>query len=250
MLNKKRSNLIHLVGVSLVLMSCSTHAENTVLNVAHDEAFPPFIYVENGKTVGLAAELLNAAAQRANITINYVPVPFADIQGSINTKADAIFPIAINAERAKTYDFSSPIVMTGGAFFVLKPHKTPFDEAELKGKKITTPKTGPLANYLMKNYPASTVLVTSNYDESLKQLVDKDVEVAALNLQVGSALAEQQYPSTIQLPDTLFLKLPLALAVNKNEHTALLTQLNRGLAKIEQDGSADEINAVWMSHSP
>lgn len=229
-----------------MLASYSLQAE-TVLKVAHDEAFPPFIYVENGKTVGLAADLLNAAAKSANITIDYVPVPFADIQGAINDKADAIFPIAINPERERIYDFSSPVLMTGGAFFVLKPHDTPKDKTELENKKITTPKTGPLANYLINNYPASTVLVTSNYDESLNQLMEKEADVAALNLQVGSALAEQKYPSAIQLPNTLFLKLPLALAVEKNKHSALISQLNQGLDEIARDGSAEKINASWMS---
>ncbi len=245
MLKNLPSILASITSVSLLTLSFSTYASDS-LRVVHNEAFPPFIYLENGKTTGLAADLLNAAAEKANIVINYVPVPFAEIQGSLDTKADAIFPLAINDERKKIYDFSSPVFLTGGAFFVLKPDSTPVDLEELKNKKITTPKSGPLANYRIKNYPESTVLVTKNYDESLEQLIKKDAEVAALNLQVGTALAEQQHPGSITLPDELFLPLPMALAVKKSEHSDLLSRLNQGLEQITREGIAEEINQSWM----
>lgn len=177
----------------------------------------------------------------------FVAVPFPQIQPSLESgKADAIFPLAINAERQKTLDFSQPLLMTGGALFVRAPEATPADLAALAGKVIVTPKTGPLAGYIAKNAPEANLVVTADYDESLEKLMNGSADAAALNFQVGTILANRSYPGQITLPESLFLELPLAVAVPKGENDELLAQINEGLSLAATDGSIDKISARWL----
>ena len=65
---------------AVLLSLCPLAAQAQTVRVAHDQRFPPFAEVKDGKSEGLAVDILNAAAERAGLTIVYVPLPFAEIQ--------------------------------------------------------------------------------------------------------------------------------------------------------------------------
>ncbi|MGN6463806.1 MAG: substrate-binding periplasmic protein [Pseudolabrys sp.] len=217
------------------------------LRVAHDQRFPPFAQAENGQSSGLAVDLLRAAAKHAGLDIAFVPVPFQEIQTTLTDgRADAIFPIAITPERKQSFDFSTPLLPTGGALFVRAPEKTPASLAAIAGKTVTTPRTGPLAAYLQKTAPDAKLIVTANYDESLAQLVSGQADVAALNFQTGAQLAARLHPGKITPPDRLFWELPFAIAVPKGKSADTLRKLDSGIAAIRADGTFDRINAEFL----
>lgn len=222
-------------------------ASAEVLRVAHDQRFPPFAQAENGRSSGLAVDLLHAAAKHAGLDISFVPVPFQEIQTTLTDgRADAIFPLAITPERRQTLDFSAPLLPTGGALFVRTPEKTPASLAAIAGKTVTTPRTGPLAAYLQKNAPDAKLIVTANYDESLAQLVSGQADVAALNFQTGAQLAARLHPGKITPPDRLFWELPFAIAMPKGKSADALRKLDAGIAAIRADGTFERINAEFL----
>lgn len=217
------------------------------IRVAHDQRFPPFAEVVDGRSVGLAVDVLKAAATQAGLELVLVPVPFVEVQKTLEDgRADAIFPLAINPERVKLFDFSSPLVVTGGALFVRSGAPTP-DFAALTGKTVTTPKTGPLAEYIAKRYPDVKLLVTANYDESLNQLVSGQADAAALNFQAGARIARIVVPGKVTEPKTLFWELPLAVAVPKGRRADLIDKLNGGIAAIRADGTWQKINDAYLA---
>ena len=221
-------------------------AQAQTVRVAHDQRFPPFAEVKDGKSEGLAVDILNAAAQRAGITIVYVPVPFAEMQKTLEDgRADAVFPLAINPERRQSFDFTAPLVITGGALFVRVPQPTPDGLNALAGKTLVTPRTGPLAGFIQKTAPDVKLIVNADYDQSFAQLLAGEADAAALNFQVGRKLAATMHAGKVTLPDKLFLELPLALAVRKGQSADLLAKLDRGVAAIRADGTWQTINARW-----
>jgi len=231
------------VAAAFIGKSCAAQT----LRVVHDQRFPPFASVEQGKSQGLAVDILEAAAKRAGITISFVPVPFKEMMPTVEKgDADAVFPIAITEQRRATYDFSAPLLPTGGALFVLAPRKTPESLSALAGKTVTTPKTGPLAGYIKKNAPEVNLVVTANYEESLNQLISGKADAAALNFQVGAVLAAKLHPGKITAPDKFFLELPLALAVPKGKSAQLLKKLDEGISAIKADGTWAAINKKWL----
>jgi len=236
----------HIIGLLFVISPALSAAET--LRLAHDENFPPFAYTEDGQSTGMAVDILRAAAQRAGLDITLVPVPFKQIQPSLDDgTADAIFPLAINPERRTTMDFSTPLLMTGGALFVRSPQPEPASLKDLAGKSVVTPKTGPLAGYIQRTEPAVDLVVTTDYDESLRKLVSGEADAAALNYQVGTMLAKKQQAGKLTLPNKMFLELPLAVAVKKDSQAQMLSKLNDGLEEIRQDGTLEKTQQKWMS---
>jgi polar amino acid transport system substrate-binding protein len=123
------------------------------VRVAHQAQFSPFIYVKDGKTIGIVADILDTAAAREGIAIVFVPVSLADQFETLTSgAADALAPLGITPERLKTYDFTTAFVVTGGALFVRSPGSTPAGLAALAGKTVVTPKTGPFVAFIQQNF--------------------------------------------------------------------------------------------------
>jgi polar amino acid transport system substrate-binding protein len=224
----------------------TSHAAD--FRVAHDQRFPPFAEVKDGQSTGLTVDLLRAAAAKGGVTVVFVPVTFDQLQKTLeDNRADAIFPTAITPDRKEKFDFTAPLLPTGGAFFVRSPERTPASIAAIAGKTVTTPRTGPLTAYLQKNAPDAKLIVTADYDESLAQLVSGQADVAALNFQTGAQLANRLHPGKITPPDRLFWELPFAIAVPKGQSAEIIAKLNAGIAAIRADGSYDTINRAWLS---
>ena len=217
------------------------------LRVAHDRQFAPFAESRNGQSVGLAVDLLTQAGARAGLTIEYIAVPFPELQKTLaDGRADAIFPSGVNPERKLTFDFSSPLLLTGGALFMRAPEPTP-DLKALAGKTVVTPRTGPLAAYIQKNAPDVKLVVTADYDESLGKLMSGEADAAALNVQVGARLAARLHPGKITPPSKMFFELPLAVAVPKGKSAETIAKLDRGIAAIRADGAWQRINTEWAA---
>jgi polar amino acid transport system substrate-binding protein len=218
------------------------------VRIAHQSNFPPFIYVKDGKSVGLLVEILNAAAAREGIEIVFLSVPFAQVHGTLkNGVADAIVPLAMTPERRKSYDFSVPLVTTGGALFVRAPSPTPASLVALSGKTVVTPKTGPFAAYIKKTAPDVKLVITPDYEQSFERIIGGKADAAALNLQVGNSMVAQSYSGKVTVPKEMFSKLPLAVAVTKGQHAELLKRLDAGLAAIRADGTWQRINDRWAA---
>ena len=200
--------------------------------MAHAESFPPYAELRDGKSQGMAVDILREAAAKAGLQIEFVVVPFEQLQRTVEDgRADAIFPTGVTPERAKTLDFSAPLLSTGGSLYVLAPDQAPDELAALAGKTVVTPRTGPLAPYIEKNAPQVKVLRSASYEESLQLLVEGKADAAALNSHVGGRIADNLFPGKVNGSRRMFLEVPLAVAVKKGTQAPLLERLNRALTR-------------------
>ncbi len=235
--------LLALMGLSMARLPAAAET----IRIACQDNFPPFVEVKDGKPVGLVMDTLNAAAARANFEVQFVLVPFDQVQGTLDDgRAQAIVPLAITAERQQTFDFSAPILMTGGAFFVRAPSPTPQTLSALAGKIVVTPRTGPLVPFLQKNGQSLKLVLTKDYPEALARVVDGQADAAALNFQVGASMANELHPGKLTRPTIMFTEVPDAVAVRKGQNAKLLTMVNSGIAAIRGDGSWQKINDRWL----
>ena len=107
------------------------------VRIAHQVDFMPIADVKDGQSVGLGVEIIRAVAERSRIDVEFVPVPFEQVQKTLDDgRAVAIFPLAITAERQQLFDFSAPIYEGGGGLFVSATDATPKDLAALSGKTV------------------------------------------------------------------------------------------------------------------
>jgi polar amino acid transport system substrate-binding protein len=218
------------------------------VRLAHAESFPPYAESREGRSEGMAVDLVRAAAAKAGLEVAFVIVPFEELQRTVEDgRADAIFPTGITPERRKTLDFSAALLSTGGSLYVRAPAQAPDELTALAGKTVVTPRTGPLAAYIEKNAPQVKVLRSASYEESLAILVEGKADAAALNSHVGGRIAGKLYPGKVNVASRMFLEVPLAVAVKKGTQTEMIQQLDKGLAAIHADGTWDAINRRWTA---
>jgi polar amino acid transport system substrate-binding protein len=235
------------VSAALLCIWDGRHAMADPVKIAYADVFPPFTELKDGKAEGLAVEIVRAAAGRAGIEVEFVAVPFEQVQRTLEDgRADAVFPLSITPERLVLFDFSDPFLVTGGALFVRAPNSTPQGLGSLADKIVVTPRTGPLAAYIQKNAPELKLVITKDYEESLGRLVERRADVAALGFHVGISIAGRLYPGQVTLPQNMFTELPFAVAVAKGQKAQFLAQLNAGITAIRADGTWQRINDQWM----
>src|SRR5262247_1733766 len=81
------------------------------MRIAHAQDFPPLAEVKDGKSEGLAVEILNAAAARSALQVKFVAVSFEQVHTTLEDgRADAAFPLAITPERRQLFDFTEGLL--------------------------------------------------------------------------------------------------------------------------------------------
>jgi len=215
--------------------------------LVHIEPFEPFAAVKGGKSEGLSIDILTEALSRVKLKVVFIGAHQDKEQDLLSKgEADGLAFFGINPERKKTFDFSNPYLITGGALFVKYPNPSCFDLKELEGKTVASPLKGPLAGYIKKNFPRVNVLTdVKDYNATLEAVLDGKADAAALNTQVGAVLAQKSFPGKFSLPEKGFLEIPIGVAVMKGKRDYLLMKLNEGLKAIMADGTYDKIIAKW-----
>ncbi|MFC1821780.1 substrate-binding periplasmic protein [Thermodesulfobacteriota bacterium] len=220
--------------------------KNRVFRLAHMVPFPPFALREEGKSRGLAIDLLDRTLAEVNAGAIYIPVDQSRIEDLVDMgRADGIAFFAITPERQARYDFSDALIATGGALFLKKSNPSAPDLAAFAGKTISTPRKGPLFSYIQKEFPQITIRATEDYPEAMELVLTGDAAAAALNLHSGIAMANQFYTGQFSLPDSAFLEINLAVAVPKGKCEVLLRLVNDGLARLAKE-KYDEILEKWI----
>jgi polar amino acid transport system substrate-binding protein len=201
-----RRQFLHLAAGAATLPAVSRIAlaqssQTRTVRIAHQLDFAPIADVKDGQSVGLGVEIVRAAAARTGLDVQFVPVPFEQVQRMLDDgRAVAIFPLAMTPERQQLFDFSAPLYEGGGGLFVRAPSATPKDLAALSGRIVVTPRTGPLAALIARTAPAVKLVVTTDYEDSLARLVRGEADAAALNYHVGATLAARLYSGQVTMP--------------------------------------------------
>jgi ABC-type amino acid transport substrate-binding protein len=244
------------IGAALALASLLffqptlAHAQRGAepVRIAHAQEFPPLAEVRDGKSEGLAIDILRAAAARAGMEVQFVAVPFEQVPLTLaDGRAEGAFPLAATPERRQLFDFTEGLLVTGISLYVRAGNVAPETLAALSGKVVVTPRTGPVAAFIEKTAPTVKLVVTKDYEDSFTRLVRGEADAAALNIHVGAHMAARLYPGQVVQSPKLLQELSLAVAVTKGRGAELVARLNAGVAAIRADGAWQEINDRWMS---
>lgn len=201
---------------------------------AHAAGFPPFAELTPQGSAGIAVDVLREAAELAGLKLELLALPFAQLQAAASDgRASAIFPVAVNPERNDRFDFSDPLIVSGGGLFT----RTSDDAgaaslAMLAGKVVTTPASGPLVEIIRRSAPGVSILPSASYEESFEQLIDGRADMAALNFHVGKAMIAQRFAGLVSAPSSTFVDMPMAVAAPRKTRRWLIERLNRALRQI------------------
>ena len=239
--------LATLVVIPSLLQAQDTGDKKDNFKLSYTRSFEPFTVANGDKAEGLAIDVLTAAFAKANLKVIFVGVGQDEEQNSLTTgKVDGLVFFGVTPDRKKTFDFSDPYLITGGALFTKAPNPTSSDLKDFEGKTVATPQKGPLAAYIKNKYPKITLVTdVKDYPETLEAVLNGKAYAAALNTQVGAVLAQKLFPGKFSLPTKGYLEIPIGVAVTKGKQDFLLTKFNAGLKTILSDGTYDGIIAKW-----
>ena len=232
------------------LLAGSTFANAQDITFAMEPSYPPFeLTNEKGEIVGFDVDIANAICKELNATCHFKAQAFdALIPSLIKGRGGfdaAISAIDITEARAKQVAFSAPYYESSASFISVKDKVSDLAQAKKVGVQNGTTYQQYI-NAEAKQYTASSYaslqdaildLKNGRIDiifgdtDVLREMFDKNPELSF----VGERVTDKRYFNN-----------GLGIAVKKS-NTALVDDLNKGIAAIKANGEYQKIYDKWMT---
>lgn len=198
-----------------------------VIKVAYNPDFAPFSKRGDGKPQGLIIERLKEIFATSNIQFNFIATNLPELIPNMEKgKVDAVAALGITPERQEKYQFTKPIIVSGGAWFIPKSNRM-LAEGEVP-TSVITPERGPLANEIKNKYPEIDLITCADYNAAFKGALEGKALAAALNWHVGRMMVEDKYQNQFHETKRPYNTLALGLAVLK-KNSDLITHINKNI---------------------
>lgn len=240
-----------------VLSSAPALMAQETLRLGTSVGYPPFEYIDDkGEIAGFDIDVGNAICAYLNKTCTWENIDFAAIIPALKArKFDAVHAsIAITDERRKQVDFTDVVYGSDSRLIARKDSGMTLDIDVLKTKRIGVEQGSTNDRHAKKFWAPQGVEIVAyaDQDQALADLIAGRIDAfSATGLQVAVGfLAEERGQ------DFDFVGGPLegaetdgaAIAVTKG-NTALVEELNRGLAAIKANGTFDQLAAKYFPPS-
>lgn len=217
------------------------------LTVCTNPPYAPFEYEENGKIVGLDADIAAAIASDLGVEAEMYTTSFEGIQSGAalsSSQCDiALSGITVTDERKTVMSFTSSYVDDNLA--VLVPSRSSIaGEADLSGRKVGVQQATSGEKYA-KDAGANTVQYEDN-GLLLQALQTGQVDAVVGNITVLSEMLTAD--SSLKVAQEIETNEKIAAAVS-TENTALLDSANETLKKMEDDGRLADLREKYLGIS-
>jgi ABC-type amino acid transport substrate-binding protein len=223
--------------------------EEKQVRIGIDVPFKPFAFLghDDGRPAGMMIDLVEAVLQRAGYTVCWVPMPLDETEPALfGGSIDALAFKGVTAERMATMDFSPPLTVSGAGLFRRLDLPEHDDPRRFPGMRVATAGHGPFASQLRRDFPEVQVVPAESSDAAFQMLLEGKVELAALNIHAGRALASELPSLRIGLPRTPYAPLDISFAVAKGRSRRLLESFSIALADFHAEGRTREIEYRWL----
>jgi formate hydrogenlyase transcriptional activator len=133
---------------------------------------PPYMYIEDGKTAGMTADLLSKISEMVNITFEIEKTPYlwSDLLDGLVRHKDVDMMPAIMAtpEREKSILFTEPYVTSPRFIFTRDDALFIASIEELSGRSVAVAKNHAVHNELVEKYPSFDLQVFKTVKEALR----------------------------------------------------------------------------------
>jgi PAS domain S-box-containing protein len=248
---RKKTTLIicaNLLTLVMTFMANAADAKDPLI-FAGDMNYPPFESIQGDQPTGLNVDILRALSEAMDRDIEIRLIKWSDAQQMLmDEKADALTEMAYSESRAELYDFSEQTVLYKYSFFVKKDDEFIHHIADAEGKTIAVTEGGYPRQLLKSNKKIKLYLMKNNLD-GFKLLLAGDVDAVATDYWVGAyTLEENNLTSVITFDARTFAEKPGFIPVKKG-NTALLNEINQGIAKLRKEGAIQKILDKWSGKS-
>nr|CRH06750.1 putative Histidine kinase with Extracellular solute-binding domain and response regulator receiver domain [Candidatus Magnetococcus massalia] len=220
-------------------------AEPTITIVSAE--YPLFFFLNpQGQPSGAIVDYWRLWSQRTGQAVAFKRLSWqASVDAVRQGEADVIAGIFHTPERERYFDFSLPITDLSTNLFY-RPDVGPIDQmADLEGLRIGFV-ADEHSSLLLKDQAAQTIEIPfSNYTEMVKGALAGEIDAFSMEQPVAINLINQlQGLGKIKVAPTPLSLSPMRAAVQENNR-ALLEQINRGIAQINQ-GEVRAIMTRWL----
>jgi signal transduction histidine kinase/CheY-like chemotaxis protein/ABC-type amino acid transport substrate-binding protein/PAS domain-containing protein len=223
----------------------SVAPEKRTIIIGGDWSFPPFEYIENGKSVGFNVDLTKAIMEKIHQPYVIRLGKWDDIVKQLQAgKIDMVMGMNYTDERAKHFKFGA----THGFIYqdaVYRKNTGPYRKFEqLKDKRIAV-EANSVSWELLHNagYDANAVLFT-NMRDALRLLSIGHFDVAMCDRDMAHSIILTQKMKNLNMSD---LGLPPQEYCFASNNRKLLDKIEIGFAKISKEGTYSSIYNRWFA---
>jgi len=228
---------------SSLLMGCSSSSGK--IRIATDATWKPFEYVDDNKNiVGFDIDVMNAIAEKENLNIEFVDVPFDPLLAGMaqGTYDCAISSITITADRQKDMLFSDPYFVAGQMVVVQKSNTTILGINTITGN--IGAQIGTTGAAEVEKVTGATLKTYDEIGLAFQDLMNGQINAVVCDNPVAQGYVSKN-PDKLKTVGGLFTSENYGIAVAKGK-TELLEKINAGIKAIKADGLIDELSKKWL----
>lgn len=242
-----------LILASMLLSACApaaapeAPAAAKVVRIATDATWPPFEVVDetSKEIIGLDIDLMNAVAEKAGFTPEYINVAFDPLLAGISQcQYDAaISAITITEERAATMLFSDPYYDAGQVVTIRKETTDVKGKDDLVGKAIGA-QLGTTGAIEAGEIEGATVKTYDSIDLAYQDLINGQVDAVIADYPLALGFIGKNRDTLVTAGET-FTSEKYGIAIC-NKNTELQASINKALAEVLATGLVDQLNEKWV----
>jgi ABC-type amino acid transport substrate-binding protein len=238
--------LLLLLWVQALPATASSVEASQTYHIVGNNAIPPIIHLNDRKAVGLAVDLIDAVAEKANLAIQVDAMAWPDAQAHVlEGKADALLHINASPEREQLYDFSAPLLAAHFHLFRLNTRPTIRNLATLQGSKVGV-EAGGFPESFLRQYAQIQRVVIPDWKTGFDLLATGQLDAILVDRWVGEYQLSRHDISGVVVVEPAIVNGSAHIAVRKGNQ-ALLERINFGLQAIDQDGTRQQIEEKWKA---
>lgn len=241
---KKFLALIMVAILALSMVACGGKADEEVLVMGTNAAFPPYEYYEGDKIVGIDAEIAAAIAEKLGMKLEIKDMEFNSLTTAVSSGAIdiALAGMTVTPEREESVNFTDSYA-TGIQVIIVKEDSAIASVDDLTGKKIgvqsgttgdiycsDTPENGGFGEDAVARYDNGALAVAA--------LMNGQVDCVVIDNEPAKAFVAAN--EGLKILDTEYVTENYAAAISK-DNPELLEKVNKALAELKAEGKIDEI---------
>lgn len=210
-----------------------------VLTMATNAEFPPYEYVEDGKIIGIDAEVAALIADKLGMELQIVDVAFDSIIPGVQSgKYDmGMAGLTVNDERLEKVNFSTSYAK-GVQVVIVTENSSIATPDDIAGKKIgvQTSTTGDI--YATDDFGEESVTRYDNGAVAVQALIAGKVDCVIIDNEPAKAYVAAN--EGLKILDTEYTEEDYAICFNK-EDTELQEKVDGALKELIADGSVQKV---------